>query len=271
MRRQSIRGTSGKMKTFSVFLWVLLLFLMACEKDPLINGDCSQTPPGMLCKTYFFENDLCIGYIEHHYDNAYREESQVYKSPKGQIKMTVTFTYNAVGLKTEERIIKETSDNTESIFYYYNSLSKPTLEEYYTNGSLSGKKAYFYNDTLLTEIQISNTEGLDSVITYEYDTDYFLWRTSFFNRDSTLISREIHSFYENNIERIDLYDAFNVFKGYHLLHSDSNGNMLTDARYNADQILNEKIIYTYIAGKPEKISLTDAMGQVKSYTVFFYN
>ncbi|OPZ95486.1 MAG: hypothetical protein BWY70_01994 [Bacteroidetes bacterium ADurb.Bin408] len=271
MHRLNIRGKYGRMRTCNILLLFLLLSLLSCEKDPLINGNCSQTPPGMLCKTYFFENDQCIGYIEHYYDSAYRERNQIYRNPKGRNKMKVTFSYNASGLLSVKHVNKEASGNTESTLYVYNSNSTPLREEYYANGTLLGKKEFFFTDSLLTGMKVYYNNEPDSIITLEYDTDHFLWRKSIFNSDSTLMAREIHSFYENNIERIDLYDAFNVFRGYQLLHSDSNGNLLTNAHYKSDQTLTEMISYTYSAGKPERITFLDALGKVKSYTAFFYN
>lgn len=266
-----MRGKFGMMKPFKLFILFFSFFFVSCEKDKLIN-DCSLPYPDLLCKTYLFENDICIGYINYDYNTALQKTSEEYKTINGKTEKSICFKYNQQELLLEERIIKNNKTDNEVISYEYTAFQKVEKKEYFKNENLVKSIHYFYDNTdKIEQIKIFNQSSLDSLIVFEYDNEGLLWRQSYFDKDNTLLSYEIHQFYDNNIERIIFYNAKDLIQGFHLLQRDAEEKMLSQKVYDRNNELVEKTVYEYENTFLIKVSKLDAYDKVKSYTVYFYS
>ncbi len=272
MHKQNIRGKYGSMKQLSfVFVFIFTLFLSACHKDELIN-DCDLPYPDLLCKKYIFENNKCIGYIDYDYNTCLQKLHEAYKNTKGLVRKTILFAYNAQGMISEEQQIVTHSDISDIKKYHYNPLNKIEKIEYFTNDTYTGVKQFYYsNNSLLQKISIFTEKQLDTLIIFEYDTDGKLWRQSYFNKDSSLVSQQIHQFFDNGVERIMLYNANFVYLGYLLIRTNNMGDILSTATYSRNDELLEKTIFEYDNNKLIKETKLDGCEQVVAYNVYFYS
>jgi len=260
------------MKLYKCLLLLITIFLISCEKDPLINCNCTLPYKDMLCKTYLFENDKCVGYIDYSYNTQLQKETEDYLSVKGKVEKTISYTYNSLGFISEKKVNTISPAKTERISYTYNTSGKLEKLEQLENEVLIKSKTFLYNDSSkLQQIKIYSNGVIDSLISFEYDCDGKLWRESFFNKDSSLSSYQIHQFYFNDIESVNLFNANDVYLGYNLWVHDSGGKIISYAEYNQTNDLVNKTTYTYENNLLVKETTIDGFGKVISYNVYFYS
>ena len=260
------------MKFFKYLFFFISLLFLSCEKDPLINYDCSLPADGLLCKTYIFENSQCIGYIDYEYNANLQKETEYLKTPKGKVEKTFSYVYNAQGLISEENIDKNSSTKNEKIVYSYSATNKILKTEHFDNEMLSNSAVYVYDSTdNLTTTNIFYQSALDTVIKFEYDTKGKLWRQSFYNKDNSISSYQIHIYFDNGVERINLFNVNDVYLGYNLLTFNASGNITLFSAFDRDNVLTEKIIYDYENDRLIKETRKDGAENIVSYKVLFYS
>jgi len=260
------------MKIYKYLVFFISLLFFSCEKDPLINYNCSLPYDGLLCKTYLFENNLCIGYIDYEYNVNLLKEKEYLKTPKGRVEKTFSFVYNNQGLISEAYINKESQTKSEKTLFNYSATNKILKTEHYVNEVLIdySENTYDADDNLL-EKSIYYQGALDSVIKFEYDSEGKLWRQSFYNEDNTLASYQIHIYFDNGVERINLFNAKDVYLGYVLLTFNDSEKMTSYAEFDKDNQLTEKIICDYENDRLIKETVKDGAENIVSYKILFYS
>ena len=272
MPKPSIRGRYGMMKLSSCIVLLIVALFYSCQKDSLMNCNCTLPAKDMLCKTYLFNNEVCIGYIEYAYNAQLQKETETYKSVKGKIEKTISYTYNNAGFISEMIIETRSPEKKERISYVYNLTNKIENIEIFDDETLIKSKLYAYNNSNeLQQTKIISGGVLDTLISFEYDVEGKLWRESFYNSDSLLSSYQIHQFYFNGIERVNFYNANDVYSGYNLWVHDSDGNIISFSDYDQTNNLIEKTIYTYENRLLKKVSTQDGFGHEISYIAYFYS
>jgi len=226
----------------------------------------------MLCKKYLFDNNICIGYIDYDYNAQLLKETENYKTVKGKVEKTISFTYNSMGSVSCENIKTISPVKNVSFLYSYNAANKIEKIEQRENESLVKSSLFLYNDSnVLQKTEIYNSGVLDSLILFEYDTAGKLWRQSVFGNDSALISYQIHQFFFNGIERINFFNSNDVYLGYNLFVHNNDGNMFSFATYGSANDLLEKTIYEYENKLLIKETTADGFGKTIRYLVYFYS
>jgi len=215
-------------------LFFVIIFACSCEKDPLSADDCAQIYPGLLCRTYLFEADKGIGYIDYQYDNKILTK-EFYKNVKGEVRKAIEYSYNSDLLIVIEKSVDNNS-NIREIKYIYTDFNELTECTHYENSVLIAQYNFYYDDlNRLVKQEILHQEMRDSILTYEYDNEGRLWRLSYHDGQMALLGYEIYVIYSNNIKRINTYNPKHNFMGYNLFVY--NNNMLEthifyDMNYN---------------------------------------
>ena len=272
MHKQNIPGKFGTMRLFNCLFLLVSMFLISCEKDPLNNCDCTLTTKGLLCKTYFFEYNECIGYVDYAYNNKLQRQTESFKTVKGKLKKVIASTYNDQGNIIETYVDIKSPAKTEKTTFTYNASNRIDKIEQFENEKLIKNKLFFYNESgQLEKSKIYNLGISDSIILYEYDTKGLLWRESSLNGDSIVSSYKIHLFYDNNIERVNLYNSNNAYLGYNLQIFNTMGNIISYLTYSRTNELTEKITYEYENNLLIKESKLNGFNQLISYTAHFYS
>lgn len=269
MCKPNTHGIFGMMKHIKLLLLIATVLLASCQKDAPIS-ECSLPYSGLLCKTYIYENDACIGYIAHDYDNTLRKTHDIFKTVKGRTDKTVIYTYTNNRL-SEEQHLNASDKETRLIRYAYTDAGLFLKTEYFAGNTPELSHHYTYINNKLSEELIDYVSGNDTLIRYEYDFQGELWRKSYLLNSTSLIKYQIHEFFDNQSERIKFYDARHMYRGYKLIETNTDGSLKSETTYNSENTLTEKTTYNYnhLGITAEKVY--DSNMNVKGYKLYYYS
>jgi len=266
-----MHGKYGTMKLFKIIIFLVLTGLMSCQKDVLIN-DCTLAYPGLLCKSFFFEGENCIGYTENEYNSNLQKIKTIYKSTAGKAEKTIEYTYNCANLIVEEHIYGKNNALKEVILYKYTPSDLLEKASHFVDGNETRTITHIYlSDNKLEETQVLTQGALDTVIRFEYDTRNKLWRKSYYTKDNALLQYQIHEYFDNNIERIKFYNAKDIYQGYHMLQFNEEMKSLIFITYDRENKIVEKLMFEYEDGFLIGIEKKDAYNTIKSKIIHFYS
>ncbi len=271
MHKLKNHGVSGMTTLYSlwVYSFLFLITLCSCAKDSVTALDCSNTAYDQVCRTYIFENEKSIGYIDHRYPDKQHVKS--YNNNRGQTQKTVHVFFNHQNLKSQ-KIVSSLSQASKTFSYSYNDAGKMLRIIKKNNGQLE-KKTLFYYDSLLhlKSTEIFSGQQLDTLITYEYDNSGDLWRKTYYNADSATIKYAIFQYFTNDVVKISTYNSKNVFTGYTLNLYNTYGLIKSAATYDHNEDLVTKVEYFYDSGRLIEKSVYDRHHQRIRHKVLLYN
>ncbi|MDD3877527.1 MAG: hypothetical protein PHT69_12980 [Bacteroidales bacterium] len=255
-----------------LLLFLNICFFSNCEKDPVIAFDCDLDKSGLLCKTYQFEDQKCVGYVRYKYTENDSVLTSTYFDIDENVKKKIEYSYDSEGFLVEKKtLISESNKLEKELNSYNNGLLSQTKN--YIGETLTSEIHFFYNNSgVCNRVEFLNQEGVvDSLILYEYDSMDILWRKSYFKGETALLRYEIHEWFDNSVKRIDHYNGNDVFLGYELLLFNSDGLLREQSVYNHNLVLSGKDIYEFEDKKLVKLLSYNGLMNLIAHKILIYS
>ncbi len=245
--------------------------------------------------TFSIINFLSLGYSYGQADND-RGEMNL----QGNVKSLSTTTYEIVNIFGKISKGEPFSESSPETIYFNKSGYETMLIKYYSNGTISSKQSFTYNNqNKIVEENYYNDNSLESKILHIFDnnghkfetTSYYgdgslkykkvytndfkgnLIEENHYNSDGELSARTVYKYdYNGNqIERsktVNVKSGNNVVKTQNLYKYDLNGNMIESAMYKQDGSLFIKQNMEYEDGR--QTGFSTAFGDKSGYSEVNY-
>ncbi len=255
-----------------VFLISAIALFSSCNTDELSPCDSNQEMKGLLCKEYRHQKGEAIGYLSYFYNSKNQIVRTEYNTTKGATKKYVLFEYEGENL-VKEAAFKPNGEMLRETTYSYNSDNSVSDINHAENGTNVLRRVFEYQNTILTrETEFSN-ELLDNYITYQYfSDDGQLYKKSYYDEASQLISYTTHEYFDNLKIRYNHYSANHNFTGYDIEHYNGDNTIQKFVSYNSQGEIVSTVKYEYdqlnLLTRSESLDSND---NIESYTVYIYH